>query len=40
MLETGEDVYDSLDKAVASLVRKLKKISKPEPKKKDLRAKF
>jgi ribosome-associated translation inhibitor RaiA len=40
VLETGEDVYDSLDKAVDSLVRKLKKISKPAPQKKDQRRSF
>lgn len=38
VLETGSDVYESLDKAVDSLTRKLKKISKPEPKKKDYRS--
>jgi ribosome-associated translation inhibitor RaiA len=40
VLETGADVYESLDKAVDSLTRKLKKISKPEPKKKDYSARF
>lgn len=40
VLETGEDVYDCLDKAVDSLVRKLKKISKPAPQKKDQRRIF
>jgi ribosome-associated translation inhibitor RaiA len=40
VLEMGTDVYDSLDKAVDSLTRKLKKLSKPLPKKKDYSAKF
>lgn len=40
VLEMGTDVYDSLDKAVDSLTRKLKKMSKPLPKKKDYSAKF
>jgi ribosome-associated translation inhibitor RaiA len=35
VLETGSDVYDSLDRAVDSLTRKLKKLEKPLPKKTD-----
>jgi ribosome-associated translation inhibitor RaiA len=37
VLEFGSDVYDSLDKAVASLEKKLHKYSKPLPQKKDYR---
>ena len=33
----GSDVYDSLDKAVDTLTKKLKKLGKPEPKKMDYR---
>lgn len=35
VLETGSDVYDSLDRAVDSLTRKLKKLEKPLPNKTD-----
>lgn len=37
VLEMGADVYESLDKAVDTLTKKLKKIEKPEPKMKDYR---
>ncbi|WIA10642.1 hypothetical protein OEZ85_010822 [Tetradesmus obliquus] len=37
VLEFGSDVYDSLDKAVASLERKLHKYGRPRPLKKDYR---
>lgn len=33
--ESGTDVYDSLDKAVASLEKKMHKYSRPAPLKKD-----
>jgi ribosome-associated translation inhibitor RaiA len=37
VLEFGSDVYDGLEKAVATLERKLKKYSKAAPLKKDYR---
>jgi ribosome-associated translation inhibitor RaiA len=40
VLETGSDMYESLDKAVVTLVKKLKKIDKPAPEKKDYSNKF
>lgn len=40
VLETGADMLDSLDKAVDTLVRKLKKMGRPEPKKKDYSQRF
>lgn len=37
VVETGDDVYESLDKAVLALEKKLRKYGRPAPMKKDYR---